>query len=105
MIKIIKMITYTQYKQIHNIEGNEFPNFLDITSWKENNQKNCLHITNNSDIPNYIPPTKLKILSQVKKEYAIKVKIFKEGIRYYTIMRYDESKLYLNQKFYTKYTL
>ena len=35
-------------------------------------------------IPNYIPPTKLEILSQVKKEYEIKVKIFEEGISFYT---------------------
>jgi hypothetical protein len=99
------MLTLTQYKQIHNIEGNEFPEFLDVISWKENNRKNRPRTTNNSDTPNYIPPTKLEILSQVKKEYAIKVKIYEEGIRYYTIMRYDERKLYLNRKFHTKYIL
>ena len=98
------MISYEEYKKLNNIENNQYIEFLDITSWKENNRKNRPRTTNNSDTSNYIPPTKLEILSQVKKEYATKVQIFKEGIQYYTI-RYDKRKLDLNKKFYRKYIL
>ena len=62
-IKIIKMISYEEYKKLNNIENNQYIEFLDITSWKENNRKNRPRTTNNSDTSNYIPPTKLEILS------------------------------------------
>ena len=98
------MISYEEYKKLNNIENNQYIEFLDVSSWKENNRKNRPRTTNNSDITNYIPPTKIELLSQIKKEYATKVQIFKEGIQYYTI-RYDKRKLDLNRKFYRKYTL
>ena len=88
------MISYEEYKKLNNIEDNQYIEFLDVSSWKENNRKNRPRTTNNSDTPNYIPPTKLEILSQVKKEYEIKVKIFEEGISFYT-WNYDVRKLYL----------
>jgi hypothetical protein len=98
------MISYEEYKKLNNIENNQYIGFLDVSSWKENNRKNRPRTTNNSDIPNYIPPTKIELLSQIKKEYATKVQIFEEGIQYYTI-RYDKRKLDLNKKFYRKYIL
>jgi len=64
-------------------------------------RKNRPRTTNNSDTPNHIPPT---ILSQVKKEYEIKVKIFEEGISFYT-WNYDVQKLYLNKNLYVRYIL
>ena len=98
------MISYEEYKKLNNIENNQYIEFLDVSSWKENNRKNQPRTTNNSDIPNYIPPTKIELLSQIKKEYAIKVQLFEEGIRFYT-MQYDKRKLYLNRKLYAKYSL
>jgi len=98
------MISYEEYKKLNNIENNQYIGFLDVSSWKENNRKNRPRTTNNSDIPNYIPPAKIELLSQIKKEYATKVQIFEEGIQYYTI-RYDKRKLDLNKKFYRKYIL
>jgi hypothetical protein len=98
------MISYEEYKKLNNIENNQYIEFLDVSSWKENNRKNRPRTTNNSDTPNYIPPTKLEILSQVKKEYEIKVKIFEEGISFYT-WNYDVRKLYLNRNLYVKYIL
>ena len=79
------MISYEEYKKLNNIENNQYIEFLDVSSWKENNRKNRPRTTNNSDIPNYIPPTKIELLSQIKKEYAIKVQLFEEGIRFYTM--------------------
>ena len=98
------MISYEEYKKLNNIENNQYIGFLDVSSWKENNRKNRPRTTNNSDIPNYIPPAKIELLFQIKKEYATKVQIFEEGIQYYTI-RYDKRKLDLNKKFYRKYIL
>ena len=98
------MISYEEYKKLNNIENNQYIGFLDVSSWKENNRKNWPRTINNSDIPNYILPTKIELLSQIKKEYAIKVQLFEEGIRFYT-MQYDKRKLSLNRKLYTKYSL
>src|SRR6185437_11982734 len=98
-----KMISYEEYKKLNNIENNQYIEFLDVSSWKENNRKNRPRTTNNSDTPT-IPPTKLEILSQVKKEYEIKVKIFEEGISFYT-WNYDVQKLYLNKNLYVRYIL
>jgi len=98
------MISYEEYKKLNNIENNQYIEFLDVSSWKENNRKNCPRTINNSNTPNYIPPTKLEILFQVKKEYEIKVKIFEEGISFYT-WNYDVRKLYLNRNLYVKYIL
>ena len=98
------MISYEEYKKLNNIENNQYIEFLDVSSWKEKNRKNRPRTTNNSNIPNYIPPTKLEILFQVKKEYEIKVKIFEEGISFYT-WNYDVRKLYLNRNLYVKYIL
>src|SRR6266516_3242488 len=98
------MISYKEYKKLNNIENNQYIEFLDVSSWKENNRKNRPRTTNNSNIHNYIPPTKLEILFQIKKEYEIKVKIFEEGISFYT-WNYDVRKLYLNRNLYVKYIL
>ena len=98
------MISYEEYKKLHNIEKNQYIEFLDVTSWRENNRKNRPRTTNNSNTPNYIPPTKLEILSQVKKEYENKVQIFEEGISFYT-WNYDVRKLYLNRNLYVRHIL
>ena len=98
------MISYEEYKKLNNIENNQYIGFLDVSSWKENNRKNRPRTTNNSDIPNYILQTKIELLSQIKKEYVIKVQLFEEGIRFYTT-QYDKRKLSLNRKLYAKYSL
>jgi hypothetical protein len=48
------MISYEEYKKTHDIKENEYVDFLDVTSWKKNNQKKSPRTTNNSDDPNYI---------------------------------------------------
>ena len=50
------------------------------------------------------PTTKIELLFQIKKEYAIKVQLFEEGICFYTT-QYDKWKLSLNRKLYAKYSL
>ena len=88
------MLSYFEYKKIYNIAENEYIEFLDVTSWKKGDQKNSPQTTNNSNISNYVRPTKLEILSQLKKEFTNKVKIYEEGIHYYT-MHYNKRKLTL----------
>jgi hypothetical protein len=91
------MISYEEYKKIYHINQNEC---IDLSSWRK---ENCKNSKKKVDVQRP-RPTKLEILSQVKKEYLIKIDIFEQGIHYYNL-HYDERKLYLNRKFYVKYIL
>jgi hypothetical protein len=92
------MLSYEEYKKVYNITQNEY---IDLSSWRKENRENS---KKKIHVPNRTPPTKLEILSQVKKEYLMKIDIFEQGIHYYNL-HYDERKLYLNRKFYVKYIL
>ena len=66
-------------KNINNIENNQYIEFLDVSSWKENNHKNQPRTTNNSDIPNYIPQQKLNFFPKPKKNTRLKFNCSKKA--------------------------
>ena len=68
------MISYEEYKKLNNIENNQYIEFLDVSSWKENNRKNRPRTTNNSDTPNYTVYTlqNLKSFLKLKKNTKLR---------------------------------
>jgi hypothetical protein len=66
------MISYEEYKKLNNIENNQYIEFLDVSSWKENNRKNRPHTTNNSDTPTIYPLQNLKSFLKLKKNTKLR---------------------------------
>ena len=60
------MISYEEYKKLNNIENNQYIEFLDVSSWKENNQKIAL-------VPQIIPiPPTIYPLQNLKSFLKLK---------------------------------
>jgi len=66
------MISYEEYKKLNNIENNQYIEFLDVSSWKENNRKNRPRTTNNSDTPTIYTLQNLKSFLKLKKNTKLR---------------------------------